>query len=74
LPALDPLLPQVLGNAEANVVVLERTVANDDGVSKRTLPKQKLLICARSEIDRTEIPSGDFSVHRHGKRGADEWS
>jgi hypothetical protein len=36
------------------------------------LPEQVLFVFARSEIDRREIAGGDFSVHRHRERGADE--
>jgi hypothetical protein len=49
-------------------------MADQDRISECTLVKQVQLIFARGEIDRPEIPGGDFAVHRHGKCGADEWA
>src|SRR5438270_9251668 len=56
LSARDSLLTQLwIGQAESNVVVLERAVPDKNGVAKCALAEQMRLVFARCEINRRKI-------------------
>ena len=74
LSAIEPRCFQIARQTETDVVAFKRAVTEQDRIRERALPKQMQLVFARSEIDRPEIPGGDFAINRHGKRGADEWA
>src|SRR5207237_37455 len=63
-----------VGQPEADVVVLQGAVADQDRVPQRALPKQMRFVFARSEIDRGELFRGDLAVHRHCEGDGNEWT
>src|SRR5438552_8726967 len=75
LPAFSSLLAQFsLGQPKADIVALERAVADQDSVGQRTLTKQVQLVFTRCEINRRETSCRDFSIDRHRESGRNKWA